>query len=306
MKRFLAKIALGTALTLVSFVALAVAARFVPSLNWFFFQKNEHDRVFYTLLEAEKALAANQHFDVLIFGSSTCENAIDPEKFTAATGLSVFKFVTGAQTIDMSAAVARFLAPRFQPKYVIIDAYPRYGGGLTEEGVERAVINSPVATSALTRAILAVDASSLTTDYLWAARAIGTSVKPYDQTSIIPKPGEFEMLAPGFSRTVVDPPAKAGPFEVTPVPRPAVDCMNALSDDLAKTGQRLVVIVPPLQNAEIRFEDATKFPLIVPQPRPDTCFFDNRHMRGVCVPGYTQEIADRFNAFRKSEAASEN
>ncbi len=298
MKRFLAKLALGMLSTFIGFVAIAITARFVPSVNWFFFQKNEHDRVFYTLLSIEKVLAQGQHFDVLVFGSSTCENALDPELFGDLTGLSVFKFVTGAQTIDMSAILAKYCVPIMKPKYVIIDAYPRYGTNLTEEGVERAVINSPDATSPLTRTILSADPHSFTTRYLWAARAIGTALEPYDAHSIVLKPGEFEMIAPGYTRTVNDPPAIPNPFLATPLPKDAVHCLNTLRKELAATGQELVTIIPPLQNMVIYLEDTLMVPTIRPYSRPDTCFMDGRHLRGVCTRPYTIELAERFNAWR--------
>jgi hypothetical protein len=298
MKRFLSKIGVGFLKTAVAFVILAVVARFVPQVNWFFFQKNEHDRVFYTLLEVEKALANDEHCDVLVFGSSNCENALDPKLFSELTGLRVFKFVTGAQTIDISAALTRYCAPKMLPQYVIIDAYPRFGGGLTEEGVERAVINSPDASTALVRTILAVDPSSLTTDYLWLARAIGTSVKPYTAADIIAHPHEFEMIAPGFTRTVNDPPSQPEPYYTSPLGKPAIACLNALSRDLAKTKQQLVLLVPPLQNAKVVLEDTLAFPALYPAARPDTCFFDGKHMRNACIEGYTTEVAMRFNALR--------
>lgn len=300
MKEFLKKLGSGLLKLLAAFVLLAVGARFVPSLNWFFFQKNEHDRVFYTLLETERAIAEGKQFDVLLFGSSTCENAIDPFIFKEKTGLSIFKCVTGAQTIDMSVVLARYLAPKFRCKYVIIDAYPRFGGNLTDEGVERALINSPQASSALTREILSVDPSSLTTDYLWLARAIGTSIKPYDATDIVPKPWEFEMVAPGFTHTHANYYAPPRAYFEEPLVAEAVQSMNLLQKDLAAIGQRFVAIIPPLQNARVRLEAAPEFPTIVPTPRPDSCFFDGRHMRTVCVPPYTLEIVERFNAYRST------
>jgi hypothetical protein len=306
MKKFLTRILLGSLKTASAFVLLSVLARFVPTLNWFFFQKNEHDRVFYTLLEAEKAMAEGQTFDVLIFGSSTCENAIDPELFTEITGMSVFKLVTGAQTINMSVELARFCAPRLRPRYIIIDAYPRYGRDLTEEGIERAIINSPNATSPLILSILSIDPSSITTDYLWLSRAIGTWVKPYNESSIVRRPYEFEMLGPGFTRTVVDPPAPAQAFNFSPLAQEGVQSMNALGVELAKTHQQLIAIVPPLQNGVITFEGEPTFPLIRPDARPDTCFFDQKHLRGVCVRSYTEEVATRFNAYRVSELAKGN
>jgi hypothetical protein len=306
MKKFLSRILMGALKTFAAFVLLSIVARFVPTLNWFFFQKNEHDRVFYTLLEAEKAMAQGKTYDVLIFGSSTCENAIDPELFTELTGLSVFKLVTGAQTINMSVELARYCAPRMQPRYVIVDAYPRYGRELTEEGIERAIINSPNATSPLIMSILSIDPYSVTTDYLWLSRAIGTWVKPYNESSIMKRPHEFEMLGPGFTRTVVDPPAPAQGFNVSPLAAEGVMSLNALGDDLARTNQQLVAIVPPLQNGVITFEAEATFPLIQPEARPDTCFFDQKHLRGVCVKGYTEEVAARFNAFRASEPAKGN
>ncbi len=284
-----------------AFVLLAVVARFVEPLNWFFFQKNEHDRVFYTLLEVEKSLREKEQFDIVIFGSSVCENAIDPHLLSELTGLSVFKFVTGAQTIDISAALARFVSPRWRPKYVIIDAYPRFGGGMTEEGVERALINSPDANTDLVKAIWAVDPSSFTTNYLWVARRVGTFVKPYDSTAIIPKPWEFEMLGPGFTRTVHDPPGTPGPFVTRHVEKAAVECMNNLSLTLKNSDQQFLAIVPPLQNAVLEFDAEPNFPLIRPLPRPDTCFFDDRHLRGACIRAYTVELAQKFNQWRETE-----
>ncbi|MBK9448212.1 MAG: hypothetical protein IPN95_02105 [Bacteroidetes bacterium] len=299
MKKFLGQIGLGFIKLAIAFVVLAIGARFFEPINWFFFQKNDHDRVFFTLMETEKALAEGKKFDVLIFGSSTCENALDPVAFSELTGLSVFKFVTGAQTLDISARIATYLAPKFEPKYILIDGYPRLGKGVTEEGIERAVINAPDATTELTRTILSVDPTSPTTDYLWAARAIGTGIKPYDQSSINPKPHEFVMVAPGYATVTVDPPASPGSFEFTPYPYIATQLLEELYDSLTKAGHQMILILPPLQNALIRFESAPKFPVITPNPRPDTCFFDRKHLRKVCAGPYTQELAVRFNAMRK-------
>jgi hypothetical protein len=299
MKKFLKKVIANLILLVASFFLVAIAARFVGPINWFFFQKNEHDRVFYTLLETEKAIAQGKQFDVLVLGSSTCENAVDPAQFTALTGLSVFKFVTGAQTINISARAATYLAPKFNAKYILIDGYPRYGADVTEEGIERIVINSPDANTPLTKTILGVDPSSLTTDYLWVARAIGTLVKPYDSTSIIPKPHEFNMLAPGFTSVSVDPPADPGEFEFTPYPYLATGCLNELDENLTKNGYQMVLFIPPLQNALVRFVNPPKFPVINMLPRPDTCFFDRKHLRQVCVEAFTLELAEQFNRLRK-------
>lgn len=301
MKPFLRQLSLGLAKLALSFLALAATARFVPTVNWFFFQKNDHDRVFYMLLEAEKSLAEGKRYDVLVFGSSTCENALDPQRFSEMTGLSVFKFVTGAQTLDMSAALARYCAPRFHSRYVLVDAYPRYGGELTEEGVERILINSPDATSDLTLAALSIYPQSFTVDYLWLARVIGTWIKPYDAGSIMAQPSQFEMLAPGYTRAVADPPAMPQPFSTALMPPEAITCMNALDTDLSREGRRLLLLVPPLQNATIQFASRPDFPLLIPDARPDTCFFDERHMRGTCVRDYTDEVSRRFNAFRARE-----
>lgn len=299
MKQFLKQIALGFAKLAVAFLLLAVAARFVEPLNWLFFQKNDHNDTFYTLLAVENSLAKQEHFDIVIFGSSVAENAIDPYLLSELTGMSVFKFVTGAQSIDMSVGLARFLAPKWRPKYIIIDAYPRFGGGLTEEGVERALINTPNANSDLAKAIWAVDPSSFTTYYLWLARRVGTFVKPYDEKALVPKPQEFEILGPGFTHTTHDPPSVPEPFRKKYVEKVAIECLNDLHKELKTTDQELIAILTPLQNAVLDFETKPDFPFLRPLPRPDTCFFDDRHMRGACIRNYTIELAEKFNQLRQ-------
>lgn len=301
MRRFLKKIGLGFVKLAAAFLILAVMARFVPAVNWLIFQKNEHDRVFFTMLETEKAIQRGDQYDVLVFGSSTCENAIDPYQFEDLTGLRMYKFVTGAQTIDMSVELARFLVPKFGCKYVIVDGYPRYGGDLTDEGVERIVINAPKAQSPLTMSTLAVDPSSPTTDFLWLARAIGTSIKPYEEKDIVPQPWEFTMVGPGFSIAHSNQTVVPGPYFEEPLMKEAVDALNLLHHELAGQGVELLVIVPPLQNARIKLAGAPDFPTLEPAPRPDTCFFDGKHLRKSCVSAYSYEIATRFNAYRAAK-----
>jgi hypothetical protein len=304
MKRFLLKLLAGFGKLALGFVLFAIVARFVDPVNWFFFQKNQHDRVFYTLYETEKALKEGQHYDVLILGSSVCENAINPEQFSKETGLSTFKFVTAAQTIDLAAVVARFLAPKFQSKYVILDAYPRFSGGYTEEAVEHIVLNSPDATSPLILEILKADPTkSMTTRYLWAARAVGTFVKAYPESSIEPKP-EFTMAGPGYTIVTHDPPMKAKQFSLSSIKKEAILSMNQLHKDIAAMGKKLWVIVPPIQNGAILFDTSqSEFSYYYPKMRPDTCFFDHQHLRNVCTKDYTIEVAHTFMRFLGKEAA---
>lgn len=301
MRSFLKKIGFGFLKLAAAFVLLAVMARFVPAVNWLIFQKNEHDRVFFTMLETEKAIQRGDQYDVLVFGSSTCENAIDPYQFEDLTGLRMYKFVTGAQTIDMSVELARFLVPKLGCKYVIVDGYPRFGGELTDEGVERILINAPKAQSPLALTALGVDPSSPTTDFLWLARAIGTSIKPYDERDIVPQPWEFTMVGPGFSIAHSNQRVVPGPYFEEPLMAEAVEALNLLQADLSKQGIELIVIVPPLQNARIKLAAKADFPTLEPAPRPDTCFFDGKHLRKSCVNAYSYEIATRFNAYRATK-----
>lgn len=294
MKRFLSQIVLGALKITVAFIMLAIGARFIPSLNWFFFQKNEHNSVFLTMIEMERILATNQKVDVLILGSSACEFSLNPEILEQRTHLPSFKFVTGGQTLDMSAKLARYLAPRLSTKFVVIDAYPRFGPGLTEEGVERAILNSPDASSGLACAILSADPWSGTTNYLWAARAIGTFIKPYTIQTLMQQP-DFLTTSPGYSEMIHDQVAKPGTFYNLPLQADALEMLNKLHDDLSAQGVQLLAILPPIQNARIVLEGTPAFPLLLPAPRPDTCFRDAIHMRKVCVPDYTAEVAQLIN-----------
>jgi hypothetical protein len=82
------------------------------------------------------------------------------------------------------------------------------------------------------------------------------------------------------------------------VEKVAIECMNDLHKELKKSGQQLIAILTPLQNAVLDFETKPDFPFLRPLPRPDTCFFDDRHMRGACIRNYTIELAEKFNQLR--------
>jgi hypothetical protein len=294
MKQFLSKLAKGGLKMVFAFVLLSAMARFVPSLNWFFFQKNEHNRVFYTLYEMEQRIAAGETTDILVLGSSACEYSLDPRLLADSTGMTVFKMVTGGQTIDMAAKIARHLAPKIKAKYVLIDLYPRFGLGLTEEGVERAIINTPDASSDLTLSILSADPYSPTTNYLWAARAIGTAIAPYPESSMETR-SEFRMVAPGFTQSLKGEIAPSGDFAKLELAAGAIACLNALDKELGALGHELVGVVPPIQHGKITLAEPLNFPLLLPSARPDTCFWDAVHMRSACVPAYTREVARLLN-----------
>jgi hypothetical protein len=297
MKRFLKQIGLGVVKVVVAFVVLAAAARFIQPLNWFFFQPNEHNRVYYMALAVEQALARGETYDILVLGSSACEFSIDPRVLGDATGMRVIKFVTGGQSIDMSTQLGRYLVQRLKPRYVILDAYPHFGGLLTEEGVERVLLNAPDARSELMLRVLAVDPWSPNTDYVWAARAIGTAIAPYDSSDLQAHP-DYEMVAPGFTHALPGTPGPLGIFYRWPLIAEAVDTINAFQRDLAPLGARFVAIIPPIQNARIYVEGHPQFTILRPSQQPDTCFWDGVHMRGACAPAYTAEVATLFNRWR--------
>jgi hypothetical protein len=228
-------------------------------------------------------------------GSSVCEFSLDPRVLSHSTWLKTFKCVTGGQTLDMSVDLAHYLAPKLSAKYVIVDAYPRFGPGLTEEGVERIILNAPNAASELTRTVLESHSYSLNTNYLWAARAVGTFIKPYSIQDLEPHP-EFVMAAPGYSERHHDPAAEPIEFESVPLTADAIELMNGLHKELNSLGIKMMAIIPPLQNAQIVLEAKPEFELIRPQAQEDSCFRDAVHLRKACVPAYTQEIARLFNA----------
>jgi hypothetical protein len=297
MKTFLSKLLWGGLKTVSAFVLLSAAARFVPTVNWFFFQKNEHNRVFYTLYEMERRIADGETVDVLVLGSSACEYSLDPVLLADSTGMTVFKMVTGGQTIDMAAQLARHIAPKVKAKYVLLDLYPRYGVGMTEEGVERAIINTPNASSDLSFSILGAYPYSPTTNYLWAARAIGTAITPYPESSLEQR-SEFRMVAPGFTHSLKDGIAPTADFNQVELAAGAIACLNALEEDLAAMGHELVGVVPPIQHGRIILAQPLHFPLLWASAQPDTCFWDAVHMRSACVPAYSLEVARLLNRHR--------
>jgi hypothetical protein len=297
MKRFLKDIGWGLVKLTVVFVVLAALARFVPVVNWLFFQRNNHTSVFYTHLEMERALAEGRKYDVLVVGSSTCEFSLDPDAFAKATGLSVIKYTTGGQTTDLSMRLATFLAPKLHCKYVLWDAYPRFGPGYTEEGVQRIILNTPDANSALARQILMAAPWGANTDLLWAARAIGNALAPYDSSDRHVDP-HYVSIAPGYAKPRIDHFAERGSFLIWQLPPEAVEYANDAHKVLQAHDCELIGVVPPVQYGWIQVLGKPELELLYPAYRADSCFWDQVHLRQACVPAYTAEVARLFQAHR--------
>jgi hypothetical protein len=181
---------------------------------------------------------------------------------------------------------------------VILDAYPRFGPGFTEEGVERIILNTPQATSGLALTTLKSDPYSPNTDFLWAARAIGTAIKPYGATDRDLDP-KYESMAPGYAKPRYDGIAVADTFTPWKLLPEAVGYINDLHIGLQATGLQFVAVLPPVQNGAIVVEGQPNFEMLRPEMRPDTCFWDQVHLRQACVPSYTAEVARLFNGYRK-------
>lgn len=298
MRSFLKRLGRGALKLIATFVIIAIAARFLEPLNWFFFQKKEHHLEFLTMTAMEQILAEGKPIDLLILGCSATEYAIDPQQLSQLTGLKVFKFVSGGQTTDMSVHLAHYLAPRLHAKYVLFDAFPRFGPGLAEEGVERIVLNAPQANSELTRTVLETNPYSFNTNYIWAAKAIGTILYPYPEDDLDQVPS-FEIVEPGFARSAYSASPVQVPYQFMLFPHDAITLLNDAHATLKPKGHEVLAILPAIQHGRVILESRPHFPVLAPHPLPDTCFWDNVHLRATCVAAYTAEIARLFNDHRR-------
>ena len=74
------------------------------------------------------ALREKERMDVLLFGSSTCYEGIDPQAFLDL-GYNTFNFCSSAQTLEGSDLLLHAALKDQNPDYVVLDIYPRNWDG---------------------------------------------------------------------------------------------------------------------------------------------------------------------------------
>ena len=297
MKRFLLRTLLSVPALLAGLVIVSALAQLHPKLEYFLFAKGPFGSTFFRMSDFD---AADDSFDIVTLGSSTCNRGIDPRPF-AEEEMTAFNLCSSSQSFFNAEFVLDWsLNKRKKPRAILVDVYPAIW---SHDGIE----------SARDLTINHNHCFHLPFQQMaWATGDVQTILKAGYfgvKRRLCPAPGVFDSQIPfryvpgGLSYTLMPPvdSVECAPDTVEMSSKQA-RAFERIRATCEKEGIQLLLVNPP-QLCEEVFEkpDVMKgLPWIEgndwPLAKVDTLYYDDHHLRGVGAELYSEWLAGEVAA----------